>query len=121
MRTASANPDPGRPGRPTWVWPLVVVLALLVGLHFSGVSHVLNRSAFDGLQRLQANPDGWADGFVLVLIDETSLKEMSDPALTSRPVRWPWPRDFFAASGGVERFYVGACYGAVRCLGDQQM
>lgn len=97
MRTASANPDPGRPGRPTWVWPLVVVLALLVGLHFSGVSHVLNRSAFDRLQHLQANPDGWADGFVLVLIDETSLKEMSDPALTSRPVRWPWPRDFFAA------------------------
>ena len=76
---------------------LVVVLGLLVSLHVSGVSRVLDRSLFDGLQHLQADPDGWADGFVLVLVDETSLKEMSDPALTTRPVRWPWPRDFFAA------------------------
>lgn len=94
---SSTSPKPSTPffrkGLPTWIWPAVVAMGLLLSFNYFGVTAALNRSFYDVLQRIQANPSTLDQDAVLIMIDETALKEIS----FEKHYRWPWPRDLFAA------------------------
>lgn len=71
---------------------MAVVLLGLVGVHYAGLSAVLNRWFFDATQRAQMQPASAPTGAVMVLIDEASLQAVAQ----TYGQRWPWKRDTFA-------------------------
>lgn len=64
----------------------------LFALLATGLPGALNRTAFDSLTRLFANPARAHPDALLVLIDEDAIATAA-----RRGERWPWPRESFAA------------------------
>lgn len=73
-----------------WRW-LLPAAALVVAFHFSPVGGALDRAFFDTASRHPLRPPPLPGNSAIVLVDETTMKEMS-----AQGVRWPFPRQIFA-------------------------
>jgi adenylate cyclase len=72
------------------------LIGITVGLIISlcglfDFSDKLEHHAFDAFMKATADPKKWPSGLAIVLIDETSLQQLSE-----RVGRWPWRRDVYA-------------------------
>lgn len=72
---------------------LLPVLAFVWAIWFFGLTKKLDRSFFDSCTVATESSMHTPTNGVLVLIDESSLKEIGQ----RYSVRWPWPRSLFAA------------------------
>lgn len=73
---------------------LLLVIALTLGFGRTRITDNLDRAFFDRLSLTFLNSFPPPTNAVLVLVDESSLKAVSDAGLSDR---WPWPRELFAA------------------------
>jgi adenylate cyclase len=73
-----------------WRW-LLPVLALVAVFHWSPVSQTLDWAFFDAASRHPRNSPPIPPNSAIVLIDENTMKAMSNLG-----VRWPFPRSIFA-------------------------
>lgn len=67
------------------------MLALVAVFHWSPISRSLDRAFFDAASRHPLSPPTVPPNSAIVVIDETTMKAMSDLG-----VRWPFPRTIFA-------------------------
>lgn len=65
--------------------------ALVVAFHVSGIGGALDRAFFDAASRHPLRPPPLPKNSAIVLVDETTMTEMS-----ALGVRWPFPRMIFA-------------------------